>query len=495
MARSLTDGTTAESSAPLARARVHFDAGRYQEAAQLCEQAFADGVDTGEALLLAGLIAERLGNGAAARAFFDRAVAEEPLNPVYRLATGVSCAAGGALDAAEIHLTTALKLTPNTFEAHIALGDVHIGRFRLNEARTHYEAAHALRPGSVEAIIKLSNIHRLLGDYEAAFTWIDNALEIDPENVGANWNRALLLLATGQLESGFAAYEWRWRSKEFTFRRPDAPMWDGGDPAGRSILLIAEQGWGDQVQFSRYARVLQSLGARVVFAVPARGRGLFDRLAGADLVVEGRRHPPHCDFYVPLLSIPHLLRITAETIPSDVPYLRADPGRVRDWNERLGGQGQFRVGLVWRETPGATLEAAYRDIPPAALVPLTHILGVRFYGLPLGAVPRELADDVVNLSSERDVDQAFEDTAAIVQNLDLVIAPDTVYCHIAGALGRPVWTLLSKEPDWRWPRTDETTPWYPTMRLFRQTTTGRWDDVIARVARELLRIGKRPSIR
>jgi hypothetical protein len=194
------------------------------------------------------------------------------------------------------------------------------------------------------------------------------------------------------------------------------------------------------------------------------------------------------------LSVPHRVGTTRDTIPAHVPYLAADPERMRRWDERLGNIDKLRVGIAWRDTPGP-LDRAYKALPFAAIARLAAVPGVALFALPLDPTPHDRPAAIVPLDPARDLG----DTAAVVANMDLVIAPDTMYCHLAGALGRPVWTLLSKAPDWRYQLAEHTTPWYPTMRLFRQTTLGRWDEVVDRVAAELTAlvatVGRGPALR
>jgi len=291
-------------------------------------------------------------------------------------------------------------------------------------------------------------------------------------------------LREGAFEAGWREYEWRWRLPgAIPPRHQTLPAWQGEPANGRTLLVWWEQGFGDTVQFVRYLPMLVRQGWRVVLEVhPAQFR-LFSPQEGVVIVAQGDPLP-ECDVQCALLSLPFLCGTRPETIPWDSPYLQADPAATAVWRARLP-EGGVRVGLVWQGSPDHK-DDRNRSIPltcfaPLAAVPGGHLLSLqKNYGLDqLAGLPEGMS--VQTLGPDYDRGQ-FRETAAVIMALDLVIAVDTSVAHLAGALGRPVWLALPVVPDWRWGLGREESPWYPTMRLFRQTERGRWDDVFARMA-------------
>jgi hypothetical protein len=330
----------------------------------------------------------------------------------------------------------------------------------------------------------------------------DRALAVRPGFVVAHQNRAYARLLAGDFGRGWADHEWRWRNDADPLaaeRRPFAEaLWLGEHSlAGRSILLYAEQGFGDTLQFCRYVRWVADLGASVVLEVPEPLVRLLSGLAGVAQVVTREASRPTCDYRCPLMSLPLAFQTTLGTIPVRVPYLAADPGNARDWRERLGERRGPRVGLVWSggfrpHQPSLWSVNARRNVPLAKLAALRHP-GLTFYSLQKGRpAESELAELIASGwtgPSIIDWTQAlgdFADTAALIENLDLIVSVDTATVHLAGALGKPVWLLNRFDSCWRWllERTDS--PWYPTLRIYRQSAPGDWDGVLERVRADLV---------
>ena len=270
--------------------------------------------------------------------------------------------------------------------------------------------------------------------------------------------------------------------------QPNLPRWTGEPLAGRRLLLLAEQGLGDTLQFIRYARLLKERGARVVLAAQAAlGRLLASHPDLDELFILGSAEElPRCDFYLPLLSAPGAFRTTASTIPCEVPYLWADPELTDQWRAELAGIDGFKIGIVWQGSRDYGFDR-WRSIPLAQFAPLASLPGVRLVSLQKGFGSEQVAAvdfSVLDLSGRLDEGTGpFMDTAAVIRNLDLVVTPNTAIAHLAGALGVPVWVALPFSPDWRWLQGRDDSPWYPTMRLFRQTTFGGWPDVFERIAK------------
>ena len=381
-------------------------------------------------------------------------------------------------------ITEALRLRPDYAEAWSNLG---IALSRLNrgdEAIAAADRALALDPSWWAAYTTRGNSLRALGRIPEAQATYDRAIELAPHNAAARLNRALCLLVSGDFDRGWAEYEWRWRTAHHQqhARLYDQPLWLGQQPvAGRTLLIHAEQGLGDTLQFCRYAEPLAALGATVLLAAPQVLHGLLTSLAGVSLLVGSAEAAPPFDLQCPLLSLPLAFRTRHDTIPARVPYLQVPAPYRAKWRTRLGPPRGVRIGLAWSGNPkhgndrnrSIPLDLASRMIPNGAEV---YCLGreMRPPDIPaLAAIPHlqffgpELAE--------------FADTAALAAAMDLVITVDTAVLHLAGALGLPTWGLLPFACDWRWMLGREDTPWYPTMRLFRQPAPGDWSPIVEAV--------------
>jgi hypothetical protein len=329
-----------------------------------------------------------------------------------------------------------------------------------------------------------------MGRYEEAMPCLERAIGLRPDLAIIHWNRAIALLLEGRLTEGWAEAEWRFAYTPALRRDFPQPAWDGrSDLAGRTILLHAEQGLGDAIQFCRYAPMVAARGGgdRVVLECQPELAALLTTAPGVAQVVRRGDPLPPFELHCPLLSLPHRFGTTLATIPAAVPYLTPDPDKVRAWQSRLAADGPGRkVGLAWAGSPGHANDRQ-RSCRLSDFAPLANVPGVTFYSLQLGPTGEQatnpppglrLLDPTADLRN-------FADTAALVANLDLVISVDTAVVHLAGALAKPTWVLLPFNPDWRWLRDREDSPWYPTMRLFRQSERGNWKSTIERVASEL----------
>ncbi len=321
---------------------------------------------------------------------------------------------------------------------------------------------------------------------DEAAKFFEQALALRPDYTDARMGLAVCYLVRGDYERGWPAYEARLHIPGF-LSQPNLTRWTGEPLAGRRLLLFAEQGFGDTFHFVRYARPLKERGARVVLAAqPALGPLLTSHPDLDELFILGSAADlPHCDFYLPLQSAPGALRTDASTIPCEVPYLWADPELTGKWRRELAATGGFKIGIAWQGARDFRMDR-WRSIPLAQFAPLAGLPGVRLISLQKGFGSEQIATvdfPVLDLSGRLDdVAGAFMDTAAVLRNLDLVVTADTAIAHLAGALGAPVWVALQYSPNWRWLLDREDSPWYPTMRLFRQTTFGEWPDVFERMA-------------
>ncbi|TLZ11873.1 MAG: tetratricopeptide repeat protein [Gammaproteobacteria bacterium] len=391
----------------------------------------------------------------------------------------------------------ALARDPNSADALNNRGAVLVRLFRPRDALPDFARSIALRPDYAEAFTNAGIALRGLGRYQEALNHLDRALSIRPNDVTATWTKALLKLAMGEFRDGWPLYESRlqlahMRQLQRTFA---APRWTGAQPlAGKTLLVHADEGLGDTLQFCRYLPVLEARGARVVFEVQPTLKPILGSLAMRGALVGRGELLPEYDLHIPLLSLPLALRTEIDTIPGGVPYLKVDPVAVRSWGERLAELPGRRVGLNWHGNPEAEKFSALdaRSFPLAAAAPLARVAGVSLVSLQKGPGAGQRSEvefghalaqlaDPLRMGPE----EMAAETAAIIMGLDLLITCDTALAHLAGALGARVWVALQSVPDWRWLIDRDDSPWYPTMRLFRQRTPGDWLELFERVTAEL----------
>ncbi len=403
----------------------------------------------------------------------------------------------GDFDAAERHQRRAIELRPKFAEAHCNLGAVLMQRGRYDEAEAALRLALQLKPDFVEAHGNLGGVCAGRGDLAGAEASYERALSFDPEFPGARYNRSLAWLARGQYDQGWRDYEFRFRCDELKTRRDRGERWDGGALAGRTLLVHAEQGLGDTVQFSRFLPQVAAQGGRVLFECQKPLVGLMQRLRGlpddVQIIAVGQKTPRY-QVHVPLMSLPLAFGTTLETIPADVPYLSADPARLAAWRGELGDRSAVKVGIAWQGNPKHRGDR-HRSIPLSTFEPLARLANVRLFSLQKNEGREQLekvvfADAVTDLAPRLD---SFLDTAAVLANVDLLISCDTSLVHLAGALGKPAWVALPLAPDWRWLLDRDDSPWYPSLRLFRQRRAG---NIVSHLRGERLaaaRIGRWPG--
>ena len=378
----------------------------------------------------------------------------------------------------------ALTLMPEYADAHNNRGNVLIELNRPDEALVAYNRALELKPDFAFALVNRGNALRYLGHADEALDSFDCAIRQVPELADAHWNRALLCLSRGDFARGLSGYEWRWKRGIESPRDFWQPLWNGDDLAGKTILLHAEQGFGDTIQMLRYLPLVAGKGGKIVLEIPD---GLMPLIDNPDIALVHRGGTlPDFDVHCPLMSLPLAFGTTLATIPATVPYLHAPAGRLEKWQARLGAIPAPRIGLVWSGKTSHTNDHN-RSIALAKLAPLLSRPDFSFVSLQRDYREEDGAE-LARWPKLTRLDGAlgdFGDTAAVMAELDLIIAVDTAVAHLAGALGRPVWLLIPHMQDWRWftGRTDS--PWYPSARLFRQTTPGDWDSVIAALAEAL----------
>jgi tetratricopeptide (TPR) repeat protein len=384
------------------------------------------------------------------------------------------------------------RLNPSDAKASNNLGNVFEWQNKLEEATRHYEQALLLEADCAETYSNLATVHMRQGQTDKAFAAFDRALDIDPKLSGARLNRAQLHLLLGDFEQGWPDWELRTSQSDEKGRHFTEPRWDGSDLNGKTILLHAERGLGDTLQFIRYAPLVKARGVTVVVECQPELLPLLASVAGIDQLVGSGSPLPSFDIQAPLLSLPGILHTQLSSIPASIPYLQAASELVKCWRAALttGVGRSFKVGIAWQGNAAYRYDRQ-RSIPMKHFGMLAQLGGVELISLQKGPAADQLATlksqlPIVDLGRKLDETAgAFMDTAAVMMNIDLVITSDTAIAHLAGALGVPVWVALPLVPDWRWLLEREDSPWYPTMRLFRQRRPGRWEDVFERIAFEL----------
>ncbi len=463
---------------------------RDAEALSSFDQSLALAPDDADTINNRGSLLLRLERPAEALAAFDRVVALAPRHLGARINRGNALAALGRLDEALAQYDALLLALPDHADTHFNRGNALSQLGRHGDAIAAFDRALALKPGYLKAHLNRGIALQAVNRHWEAIASFANVLAIDGDNADARHNEALSLLTLGDYGAGFAQHELRWQRAGMPARRRSLgkPLWLGEFPLGRkTILLHAEQGLGDTIQFARYAPLLAGMGAKVVLEVPPELATLLGRVAGVAAVVARGAPLPEFDLHCPMGSLPLACRTEPSTIPAAIPYLVPSDDRVAKWRSRLAHIASPRVAIAWSGR-AAHANDRNRSIALARLGPLIGLDGMRFIG-----IQRDLrADDaetlarwprLTHLGAQLD---DFDDTAAVATLVDLVIAVDTSAAHLAAALGRPTWVLVPFSPDWRWMLDRADSPWYPTVRLFRQPAPGNWDSVIARVRDELM---------
>lgn len=455
-------------------------AGRLDAAGAAYRRLLADDPALPAALHLLGVLAAQSGDGTAALRLLERARRLLPHSaPVLAHLAGALRLAGRVEDAVPV-LRAALALDPALGDAAESLGAVLHALGDHPGAYGWLTRARRLRPDRTETLVNLGTVLRDARHFPQAEACFAAVLRVRPNDVDAHLALAVSRLVQGDLARGLAELEWRWK-------RFAAPRWDGAPLDGRRILLHTEQGFGDTIQFARYAPLVAERGGRVLLEVHPHLTRLFAGLwPGVTVVRHGDPLPEH-DAHCPLMSLPAAFGTTLDRLPPSGAYLRADPAEIARWRPRVEGDGGLRVGLVWAGNPRHANDRN-RSLPVAKLAPLLAVPGVRFVSLQTGdaraAVPTGVTDLIEGV---RD----FADTAAILAQLDLLVTVDTAAAHLAGALGRPCWLLLPFAPDWRWLLDRSDSPWYASLRLFRQNRPGDWDTVAVTVAAALRALAAR----
>jgi Flp pilus assembly protein TadD len=496
--------------------------GKSADAEQAWRQILDKDPNNTTVLRILGSIMGQTGRSHEAVELLGRCVIVDPGDAAAHSMLGASLASIGHKERAMQHLSRAVELQPTSAHLHYNFGkalrdqkqnEAAAAEFRkaielqsdfppawnnlantlrdlgnLEEAYAAGQRALSLRPGNPQSLHNLGVICRDMLKLDEAIRLFDTALAYDPAFHECRLSRAMLLLLRGQYTLGWNEYEARFDLPRTMARRDyEKPVWDGQEPEGRTILLYGEQGFGDAIQFVRYAPILAERGASVIVECRPELAKLFHSLRGVSEIITPDDDLPDFDVYRGMMSMPMISGTTVETIPADVPYLRADRTQAKRWRRIIDSGAGIRVGLVWAGAAGYGNDRN-RSIALEQFAPLAQSAPeARFYSLQKGDAAKQAQSKsagmkVIDLSAELN---DFADTAAAIENLDLTISVDTSVAHVAGALGKPTWLLLPFSPDWRWMLEREDTPWYPSMRLFRQPAIGDWTSVISRVAEAL----------
>ena len=460
--------------------------GKLTEAVASYQQALRLKPDTAETHSNLGVALVEQGKLTEAVASYQQALRLKPDYAEAHCNLGMALAEQGKLTEAVASYQQALRLKPHIAEAHNNLGMALVEEGKLTEAVASYQQALRLKPDYAEAHNNLGVALADQGRLTEAVASYQQALRLKVDYADAHVNLAYVWFLGGDFEGGWPEYEWRWKRRDFSPPSCRQPLWDGSSLQDQTILLFAEQGLGDTLHFIRYAPLVQQHGATVIVQCQGPLLRLLATCAGIDRLVLAGTALPRFAVQAPLLSLPRIFRSTLATLPANIPYLCADPDLRAHWQQQLSGVRGFKVGIAWQGNPEHKRDRR-RSVPLRAFAPLAGVPGVRLVSLQKGPGREQLPDladrlDVLDLADRW---KDFADTAALMTNLDLVITVDTAVAHLAGALGIPVWVALPLVPDWRWLLEREDSPWYPSMRLFRQRAWGDWEGVFERLTATL----------
>lgn len=461
----------------IALALEHHRANRLDEAEAIYKQILQQSPNCPDALHLLGVLASQRNRHDIGIDLISKAIALQPNTSEFHFNIGGIYRSAGKPTESIAHTKCAIELKPDTPGGYANLGLALSEVGRLDEALAALTKAVEFEPNRTGPHLDLGNVYWKQGKHELALAEFRRAIECDPSLAANHWSCARVLLQLGHLKEGWEEFEWRLKFKEMKLDRGFAqPQWDGSDQTGKTVLLHTEGGLGDAINFVRHVPPATKRGGKFILECQPTLMKLFANTEGIDqLVARGQRLPPF-DCHMPLQGLPRILGITLENIPSRVPYLTADKNRAADFAARIPSDGKLRVGLVWCGVMYSEVDFRTRNL--ATFFPMLKLPGIRFFSLQIGEASAETPPagvDWMDFSGEL---KDMSDTAALVQNLDLVLSVDTSTAHLAGALAKPVWVFIPTQSDFRWllHRTDS--PWYPTMRLFRQTAAGDWSKPI-----------------
>ncbi len=445
-----------------------------------------------DAIHFIGVLAYNVGNFTAAKKYLRQAI---QLSPDH---AGCYCNMGNVYQQ-EGDFKTSIQYYEKTLKHdashHLAMNNLGVAHIRLGDydrAVRYIKQALTLSPDYAGAHNNLGESYSNLGEYEKAMNCYEKAIALEPEMVDAHWNRSLALLLRGDLDKGFAEYEWRWKRSDTPKRDIDSQKrWAGEDIRDRVVFVYEEQGLGDALQFARYLPMLREKGAMIVFEVSPVLARLFEPLDMIDKLWvrntrKGTRQIDRYDVHCPVLSLPAMFNTRLDSIPQKIPYLEADQALTASWQRRLASIGGVKIGIAWAGNPDHRNDHN-RSCMLSEFQQLADLPGVSLIGLQKDKYEKWTDIDpgsVLAFDAGDDLHD-FADTAAAIENLDLVICVDTALVHLAGGMGKEVWVLVPFFPDWRWMLDRSDSPWYPTMRLFRQEKINAWSPVFRKMMKRL----------
>jgi len=472
----------------LESAMAHHRAGRMREAETTYRQILTRHPDQIDALQLLGSLSADVGQLDAAIDLLSKAIRINPNVAQYHANLGAVYARVKNFDEAVIALQRAIDLDPRMAAAHYNLGGVLLAQFEFARAIAVFQKTITLNPNWPELHNNLGLALRNEARHEEALAAFKRALALRPDYPSAHWNLSWTLLMLGDLKNGFAEYEWRMKCPAVTTPRLfTQPQWKGEELAGRTILLHVEQGFGDMLQVVRYAPLVAKRGGRVIVECRPELATLFRRIEGIEKIVVVGDPLPAFNVHCPMMSLPLAFGTTLETIPANVPYLTPPSDRIAAWRHRMGDpDGRLRVGLVWAGRPTQQYDR-WRSGRFEYFAPLAKIKSAQFFSLqksPAASQATNAPPEMQLIDWTADLHD-FAETAALIANLDLIIGIESAVTHLAGAMGKPVWAILAHVADWRYLLNRSDSPWYPTMKLFRQTNPADWHRVMAQVTEAL----------
>lgn len=423
-----------------------------------------------------------------ALADFRRATDLDPLNATAHYNLGLALRSADNLEESIAHYREAIRLKPEYVKAHYNLANTLRAKGDLAAAEHSYRDALALNPDQPEPWNNLGELLSELMRIDEASAAFDRVIALKSDHAGARYNRGFLDLLRGEYRTGWDAYEWRWKMPLFANNAPRfaQPIWDGSDLAGKTILLLGEQGVGDNIQFARYATLIAQRNGRVILRCQKSVAPLLATIPGVERTIDETDPLPSFDTWMAMLSLPRVFGTTLDNVPSSVPYIVADPHKVEAWRSRIAPhRAKLNIGLAWAGNANQANDRN-RSANLALLSPLAGVADAAIFSLQKGPASSQIERSKLNLIDLTNDIADFSDTAALIANLDVVISVCTSVAHVAGAMAKPTLTMLCYNADWRWLIGREDSPWYPTMKLFRQEKQGDWESVAKHVREQLV---------
>ena len=463
-----------------------FMLGEYEKAAEYYRLSISFGGDNPLNHYNLGIALNEAGKPEEAVSAFKRTLERQPDNKKAWNNLGLAYEAMDRMAEAYHAYEHAIRLDPCYAEAYSNIGNAYLKELKFSKAVAAYTKAIELNPNDGKFCYNLGCCYHEMMQLDKAKHWLTKATKLDPNLVEAHWNLSHVLLLRGELEKGFELYQWRWKRKETPMPHIELPLWNGEPHAGQSIMIMTEQGLGDSLQFIRYLPQVQRLFSRVVLACDRSLQSLFSQFKGVEIIdkklaktMEGK-----VDTWIPLLNLPHVFKTTLTTIPAQIPYIRPRPEKVAKYADLFHGIKGYKVAIVWKGNPSHKKDHE-RSCSLYRFASLFTLEGMNWFSLQKGESELHNYDfPLIDLGPHLD---SFEDTAALLAHMDLLITVDTSVAHLAGAMGIETWILLPFVPDWRWLASGEATRWYPSARLFRQDRSRSWTPVFNRLHEEIQR--------